>query len=422
MSVLLFLFLCGLLVILLGIMMSDSERSPSEEKVASLETQPSYAEAELLHLASETETLTTQTIQQRFFESKDIPKTPDYWGYDGDLSQETALKLDNPPKTATIPLLPSSNIPRFPQRPSYIQMFKDKLKQQEQHLLELTQKIHQEQQRKHALQLELEQLSINQQETELSNQKLENFVRKLEQEKSSLEQNLQQTRNQVKLGLIGFTVVIIALIFLWVDSNSKNRTIQRQISQLETKQESANNLNTSDSEAIKKLEQDNQRLTQKQEILYSILQLSGWQSQQISNLESDTKRAEILQANQEYQQLITNLKKAPPFPTIIYYPKTVEPQETVKKSLKSLGFPLAILTPKVTEIPTNYLLYSSDIPLEKVQLVAYNLIRSGVEIKYIGNLRLKPNQSYLIEIGADPKYNNNPTVTVEQIGSIPNLH
>jgi hypothetical protein len=397
-------------------MTSDSQQSEGDRRLDQSSRHSSYAEAELLHLASETEVLTLKTIQQKVLESKQNHADSDYWNDHDYLTKQTILQPDHQTKIATIPLLPPSNAPKFSPQPSYLQMFQNKLKQQEQHLRELTQKIHQEQH----LQAELNQLLINQKQAEITNQKLENFVRKLEQEKTQLQKHLQQTKNQIKIGFIGLTVIILAFLLFWFDSNAKNRTIEQQLIRLELEQELNNHSDSetetlAQNERIKQLEENQEKLVQEQTIFRSILQLSGWQNQQLNNLTSETKQGEIFQANAKYEALINKIKKDAPLPTILYYPKSIEPKETVKKSLQSLGFPLAILSPKVTTIPTNYLLYSADIPVEKIKLVAYSLIRTGVEIKYIGKLKLNPNQSLLIEIGADQKFENNPTLTIEKI-------
>ncbi|MGV0024025.1 TIR domain-containing protein [Phormidesmis priestleyi] len=105
--------------------------------------------------------------------------------------------------------------------------------------------------------------------------------------------------------------------------------------------------------------------------------------------------------------------------TVEYYPKNVDP-DALEATLTKLGFNLEIKQPEVTDIPINILFYGKNVSDDDVKLVAYTLIRAGVQIKAILPFtRLADEKATVIQVGALPGLDNKPALKVEEIRSQP---
>ncbi|NJR48483.1 MAG: toll/interleukin-1 receptor domain-containing protein [Leptolyngbyaceae cyanobacterium CSU_1_3] len=103
--------------------------------------------------------------------------------------------------------------------------------------------------------------------------------------------------------------------------------------------------------------------------------------------------------------------------TIEYYPKDIDP-EAVQKTLTKLGFNLNIKQASVTDAPLNILFYGRNVSEDDVKLVAYTLIRAGVQIKYIQPFtKLADEKASVIQVGALRELAEKPALDVEEIRS-----
>lgn len=104
--------------------------------------------------------------------------------------------------------------------------------------------------------------------------------------------------------------------------------------------------------------------------------------------------------------------------TIEYFPKDVD-KNILISALKALGFQFKLGTPKNSD-PTNAIWFGSNASLEDVKLVAYTLIRAGVQIRTIKPFRQPSEEPWAskIQVGSDPDYKNTPPLTVEKIRNV----
>lgn len=130
-------------------------------------------------------------------------------------------------------------------------------------------------------------------------------------------------------------------------------------------------------------------------------------------------------ANEELQKIksITLQNERRAGITIRYYRKGID-HARVEKVLNDLkekrGFNIEVGQAREPDTPTNSIwIVSESVYLEDIKLVAYNLIRFGIHIKYIG---LYPKPQHLagikgtqIWVGGDYEVVNNPIWTVEKI-------
>lgn len=102
--------------------------------------------------------------------------------------------------------------------------------------------------------------------------------------------------------------------------------------------------------------------------------------------------------------------------TVQYFPKDVDP-DIVQSTLKKLGFNFKVSKPNISNIPTNAIWFGSNVNIEDVKLVAYTLIRAGVQIKTIKPFKGNPAEprASLIQVGADGDYVNSLALSVSEI-------
>jgi hypothetical protein len=106
---------------------------------------------------------------------------------------------------------------------------------------------------------------------------------------------------------------------------------------------------------------------------------------------------------------------------VVYYNKDVDPNDVngppLENSLKQAGFKLEKTENgrKNPDLPTNAVWTAENVPPEQAKIVAYTLMRAGVEIRAIRTFSgtgRKPNE---IEIGADKAIAERPPLTFQQI-------
>jgi hypothetical protein len=93
--------------------------------------------------------------------------------------------------------------------------------------------------------------------------------------------------------------------------------------------------------------------------------------------------------------------------------------EVIDQKLKTIGFKdLKIKKTRVTNIPTNSIWVGSKVDIKDVKLLAYTLIRAGVEIKGIRKFKEVTDSSeraLLIQVGGADDVLNRQPYTVEEI-------
>ncbi len=134
-------------------------------------------------------------------------------------------------------------------------------------------------------------------------------------------------------------------------------------------------------------------------------------SEQISQ-----SRAANVKLNSEVKVLSTQRKIDRQTTTVQYFPKDID-SVILRSTLESLGFNLEIRKPRILDIPTNAIWFGSKAKIEDVKLVAYTLIRAGVQLKSIKLFREETSESRnsLIQVGADRNSVDLPVLTVEEI-------
>ncbi len=143
------------------------------------------------------------------------------------------------------------------------------------------------------------------------------------------------------------------------------------------------------------------------------MKLFGWESRSIpqkqmveQSFEADAQRKQLAlkTSNQQRSEI-----------TIQYFPKDVD-RDIVEAALRELGFRLFVGVTQVENVPTNAIWFGANVKIDDVKLVAYTLIRAGVEIKIIRLFRNPMgNRAHLIQVGADTAYKDKPALTVADI-------
>lgn len=100
--------------------------------------------------------------------------------------------------------------------------------------------------------------------------------------------------------------------------------------------------------------------------------------------------------------------------TVRYFPKDVD-RRIVEAALRELGFNLTRGQANLPDLPTNAIWFGDDVSIEDVKLVAYTLIRAGVEIKAIRPFRNPDGKSRQIQVGSDEDYLSREPLSVEEI-------
>ena len=153
----------------------------------------------------------------------------------------------------------------------------------------------------------------------------------------------------------------------------------------------------------------------------------GWSKTRIKEIFSGTQMSRDIQTSKEADLERTKLASIAPKENrvraiIQYFPKNVD-KEIVEKSLKELGFNLISGHPNLPHTPTNAIWFGKNIDIDSVKLVAYTLIRAGIEIKVISPF-LSPGgkKSNLIQVGSWTEFIDYPTLTIQQIQKTEAFH
>lgn len=110
--------------------------------------------------------------------------------------------------------------------------------------------------------------------------------------------------------------------------------------------------------------------------------------------------------------------------TIVLYTKNLEKDANINvviPALVELGFRIDKKTSSLQTVSTNAIWFGSNVHIDDVKLVAYNLIGAGVPIKAIRPFRDPGRKASRIEIGGDKNILNRLVLTVEKIREAPNF-
>lgn len=150
--------------------------------------------------------------------------------------------------------------------------------------------------------------------------------------------------------------------------------------------------------------------------LHPFLQKFGWAPDKIPNQIADVDRiGRSLGADDELSRL-----RATPHPQVAedlivkYYPKDLDGNK-VRSALKEFGFRNVLEEkPRIEDIPVDDIVFGDQVPPESAKIVAYVLIRAGVEIKGLHKSNLASNAK-IIQVIANRIVNEGPTLTVDNI-------
>ena len=205
-----------------------------------------------------------------------------------------------------------------------------------------------------------------------------------------------------------FVPVLLAIVLLGYFVVQINRW-QRQLDDLRDK--------------VKQLQTYNDELKNKVSSLQNIYDMKynaendfGWSEKDVLN-PSPEKILQSLLAHDEMIKLIT-AKKVDVNITIRYYTK-IKDEGKIEATLRKCGYRKIMVNKDSyrSENPTNAIHYSQNIDVENVKVIAYSLIRAGIDIKKIApypeqTQAMKPNS---IEISGDKDAMMSKTVRLEDI-------
>ena len=87
--------------------------------------------------------------------------------------------------------------------------------------------------------------------------------------------------------------------------------------------------------------------------------------------------------------------------------------------MQNLGFDLEPKKPKVLDIPTNSIWFGEKVNIDDIKVVAYTLIRAGIQIQAIEYFKQPSgSKASLIQVGASRFVVNDPIFTVEMIRAL----
>lgn len=144
------------------------------------------------------------------------------------------------------------------------------------------------------------------------------------------------------------------------------------------------------------------------ENLKGILGGFGWSGQRVdrirASISADAERTALASATPVESRRVV---------TVEYFPKDVD-GEIVRQAIEELGFRMIESQPVVTEVETNAIWFGSEVRLEDIKLLAFTLIRAGVQIKVIRPYRQDRWRSK-IQVGTDASYATWSPLSVETI-------
>jgi hypothetical protein len=157
--------------------------------------------------------------------------------------------------------------------------------------------------------------------------------------------------------------------------------------------------------------------------LNPLLKDFGWPQNKTSQKTINTTLIkESLLANSEINVILSRRTKAKYSKTIIvqYFPKDIDGNK-VTSAFDGYGFIVQIKNPLIPDLPTNSIFFGKNVNPEDAKLVAYTLIRAGVEIKGIYYSLLGDAKKTVVQVVANREILNKPPLSVEQIKNMKNF-
>ena len=118
-----------------------------------------------------------------------------------------------------------------------------------------------------------------------------------------------------------------------------------------------------------------------------------------------------LEANQEIQTVLSRDVGRRGY-TVDYFKKDSDP-EKVEAALKEFGFKFETKAPHRPNDPTDVVAFGEKVSPEDAKLVAYTLVRAGVEVKSL--CRARYGGPAIIQVLGDNRFRDRPAMTVDQI-------
>jgi len=188
-----------------------------------------------------------------------------------------------------------------------------------------------------------------------------------------------------------------------------------------------------------------ERLARKRAIVYSLIPVvaaailigfTGWRVRRAQNdlakvnLAINDRAAELLRvqgelaeneaklSNAQLALRAVNSQRLGKRATVEYFPRSAEGQRVVR-ALGELDFQIVSGEPNplFRNIPTNAIWFGEPVPLDDVKLVAYALIRGGIQIKGIKRLKqCSPSRTKLvILVGGSPRVASRKALTLDEV-------
>lgn len=215
-------------------------------------------------------------------------------------------------------------------------------------------------------------------------------------------------KRAVKLSAI-FTAVSLALGILWIyysfnevgKLGLKSRELTGQIDQ-----------------KSKELGETEKELKEAREALLAInplLEKYGVLKEKLTaeNLNSGLVK-QSLEANREIQELISRNPKRRNSVTVLYFPKDVDASK-VQAAITEFGFSLRTAKSLRPDLPTNLIAFGQKkVDPEDAKLVAYTLMRAGIEIKALCRTSIS-SMAAIVQVIGDDRLLDKPPLNVNQV-------
>jgi len=153
-----------------------------------------------------------------------------------------------------------------------------------------------------------------------------------------------------------------------------------------------------------------------EDLRYTRLREWGWTDETIAKVEQS------VEANNERQQIASttpaDLERRKHI-TIEYFLKNVD-KDKVLAALGGLGFTFQP-SRAIGTTPTNAIWFGRSVQIDDVKLVAYTLIRAGIQIRDIRHYMVSEGRDSVIQVGGRPRAVDKPVWTVERIAAAPDF-
>jgi hypothetical protein len=210
-----------------------------------------------------------------------------------------------------------------------------------------------------------------------------------------------------------YTVVSLLIGAIWLSySIIEVSSLRREASGL--RKEKAN-LDTDIARGKDKIEGLQADISRLDELRYARLREWGWLEETIAKVEQSAKANDERQAIASDTDTPANLERRKSI-TIEYFLKNVD-KDKVLAALGGLGFTALRQSPALGTTPTNAVWFGRSVQIDDAKLVAYTLIRAGIQIKDIRPYLVSEGRDSLIQVGGRPLAVNKPVWTVERISA-----